>query len=182
MFLNYFISIANAINLIHTGKFLIGVKATIKLGFLVSLPVFSIDLLVSKLTNWGLENQDYITIVLGAIAIDHVLGSLKHWLIDDDFTLKDNLIGLVRKLGLVVAMGFLFEGLNIILKEQNLIKEYLNVVTRLIVFLYPAVSAFGNSSELSGGKFPPKAWIDKLQNFQKSLKPKDLMNKDNQND
>jgi hypothetical protein len=53
-------------------------------------------------------------------------------------------------------------------------------VTRLIVF-YIHGSAFGNSSILSNGKFPPQAWLDRIFSIKfghKDLTPKNKkMNK-----
>lgn len=47
--------------------------------------------------------------------------------------------------------------------------DYLLAITRIMVFLYPASSAFVNSSILTSGKFPPIGWIVKIENFNKSM-------------
>lgn len=173
----YIKSITTSLYLIHTGKFLASVKATLKLSFLLSIPVFSIERIIELFTNWTIQNELFIIYVLGAIAIDHILGTFKHWLIDNDFSFFKNLLGIFKKIGLTVAIAFLFEGLNEIVKEQSLIKEYLTVVTKLVVFLYPTSSALGNSSALTDGKFPPKSFLDKITKFFKTMKPNDLINK-----
>jgi len=175
MILTYIISIVKNLNLIHIGSTSCKIKATIKLGLLVS----PFGLLWDKFKVWTVDNADYITVVLIAIAIDHILGSIKHAWFDKDFTFKKNILGLLMKVGLVVACGVLFEAFNVIIKDGNFIKEYLNIITRLIVFLYPAGSAFGNSAVISGGKFPPQAWLDKLRKFQSSLNTKDLSPEEN---
>lgn len=118
--------------------------------------------------------------VLLAIIVDHLLGSWKHAFIKRDFTWLKNISGLAVKIGLVVCVGFLFEGLNVILKNDNIIKDYLTVVTRLIVFLYPAGSAFGNASVISGGVFPPTSWLDKLKKFQKNLDTNEFTDNNNE--
>lgn len=148
---------------------MIKLKSATKLGFLLS----PIPFLFDQIMKWTIENGDYISFVMIAIAIDHILGTLKHLMIGD-FSMKTNLIGLMTKIGLVVACGLLFEGLNNIVTHETLVKDYLTITTRLIVFLYPAGSAFGNSTFLSGGKFPPQIWLDKLQRFQTTLKTSEL--------
>lgn len=172
MFLNYLIGVVSSLKLIHTGTFLVKIKASIKLGFLLSIPTFIWD----GLSRWGIANSDYISIVLVAIVIDHALGTWRHLFVDRDFDIVKNITGISIKVGLVVCMGILFEGLGVIIKEESIVKDYLVIVTRLIVFLYPAGSAFANSSILSNGKFPPQAWLEKLKAFQSNLNPKDLGN------
>ena len=178
MFLKYFIKIVESLNNIHVGTIQIQAKAVVKLSFLVS----PFALLWDKLNAWTIDNQDFILVVLGAIIVDHILGSVKHAYFDFDFTWRQNGIGLLTKIGLLVAGGFLFEGLQVIIKHDNLMTSYLQITTRLIVFLYPAGSAFGNSSVISGGKFPPKSWLDKLNSFQRNLNPKDIITKNSEDD
>lgn len=177
MILKYFISVLTNLKQIHVGTMLIKFKASITLGILVS----PFAMIFEKLSHWGLENSDYILVVMTAIGIDHFLGTIKH-LKDGDFTWKKNVIGVTVKLGLIVLMGFLFEGLQVIVQSDSIVKEYMIIVTRLIVFLYPAGSAFGNSAILTNGKFPPQAWIDKLTRFQRDLDPKDLTKKQQANE
>lgn len=176
MIFNYLINLLTSLKAIHDGEIPMQIKSAFKMGFLVSLPTFIIE----KITNWSLENTDYIGFVLGAIAIDHFLGTIKHAFWSRDFCMKKNIIGISIKIGLVVLVGFLFEGLGIIFKHDTPIKDYLITVTRLMVFLYPAGSAFGNSSVISGGKFPPSGWIKKLKSFQANLNPNEFKNKDNE--
>lgn len=171
MILSYLINVLTYLKAIHIGTLLVQFKATIKLGILLSPLIF----LVEKLSRWGIDNSDYIIVVLFAIAIDHVLGTTKHLYFDKDFTIKKNLKGLVIKIGLVVACGFLFEGLQVIVHKESLVTEYLKITLRLIVFLYPAGSAFGNSSIISNGKFPPQSWLDRLKKFQENLNPKEIV-------
>lgn len=173
MILNYAISVLSALKAIHVGTLTLKVKATIKLGLMVS----PFALLWDKIMKWGLDNETYIFVVLGAIIVDHVLGTIKHAFIDRDFTWKQNVSGFFVKLALVVGCGFLFEGLQALIVKESIITDYLEITTRLIVFLYPAGSAFGNSSIISGGKFPPQSWLDKLKKFQTNLNPESL-NKD----
>ena len=151
----------------HEGTIYIKFTSTAILSVLFT----PIALLFEASSEWLGANIDYIGLVLGAIAIDHLLGSLVHFFIKKDWSFKENIIGLCKKILLVVAVGFLFEGIGLI-SEQSFFEEYLKIVTRLMVFLYPAGSAFVNSSILTDGKFPPTAWLEKIADFSKDLKIK----------
>ena len=177
MILQYLISILKELSAIHLvksstyiGTLLLKFKATIKLGVLISPIAFITDAFIQ----WGTTNMAYIVFVLGAVVIDHALGTWKHLNIDKDFTIKENIKGLFVKLIVVILGAYLFEGINHIVEKDTIIKDYLMIVMRLIVFLYPAGSAFGNMSVFTKGKFPPKAWMDKLSKFNENLNPEDL--------
>ena len=72
MILKYFISVLINLKQIHVGTMLIKFKASITLGILVS----PFAMIFEKLSHWGLENSDYILVVMTAIGIDHFLGRL----------------------------------------------------------------------------------------------------------
>lgn len=156
--------------IIHTGT----LKAKATSAFFLGVSVSPISWVVEQITNWSIANHEYILFVLGAIAIDHVLGSILHAFYKRDFTWKKNLQGLVVKISLAVAMGFLFEGVNHLIQEDSFIKNYLIIVLRLSLFLYPASSAFMNSSIITKGKFPPLGWINKVKQFNLDLELKHL--------
>ncbi len=157
---------------IHKGTLLAKAKSTLALALSLS----PITYVIEQITHWTLANQTYIVFVFGAIAIDHVLGTLIHSFIKRDFSLKQNIIGLITKIGLVVAVGFLFEGVNHIVYQESFLKNYLIIVLRLAVFLYPAGSAFMNASIITNGKFPPIGWIEKIKKFQKNIDLKEFNN------
>lgn len=155
--------------------------ATVKLSFLISPFVMLYD----KLFNWGFDNQDYIWIVLGAILIDWFFGTIKHIFFTKNefgrptFTFKGNLFGLFLKIGLVVGGGFLFEGLSHLTREATIIETSLKIITRVIVFMYPAISAWENIYIVSGEKFPPKKWMEKLGIYKNTANFKDLLDENN---
>lgn len=131
----------------------------------ISLCLSPVAWLVDTFAQWQVNNSTYLGFVLGAIAIDHLLGSLYHafWL--RDFCIKKNLGGLFTKMVIVVSVGYLFEGLDALTPEATILKDYTVTVLRLMVFLYPAMSAFGNSYEMTGRKFPPYDIMEKLRKF-----------------
>lgn len=184
--IKYLIAILTQFNLIHVGKLYIKFKASAKLSVLLSpIPAAFIiiwDKLSIGIINWFDLNLFYILLVLGAVAVDHAFGSYKHAFIDKDFNFKQNVIGLLIKLTVVVCGGFLFEGLNEIIQHDTIVKTYLLIVCRLMVFLYPGGSAFGNMSVVTGGKFPPKAWLDRLSKFNENLDVKDITGKKDETD
>jgi hypothetical protein len=151
--------------LIHKGTIAVKLQSSGVLALSISPFVYAVD----KIMDWTTLNQEYVSFVFIAIMIDHILGTIIHGLIKKDFSLKKNIIGLFTKVGLVVAMGFLFEGIQSIVKEDSFAKEYLIIVLRLTVFLYPAGSAFMNSAIITKGKFPPIGWINKIKSFQTDL-------------
>ena len=145
---------------------------TIKLSFILTPLIYIWD----RIINWTMNNQDYMIFVIIAILIDWATGSLKHLFIARNFDWGENAKGLITKLGLAAGGGFLFEGINYLIGTDNLVSDTLSIVTRLVVFLYPALSAWKNMHTLSGGKFPPKIWIDKSSSFYRTLNPKHFKN------
>ena len=126
-------------------------------AFKISLAVTPFLFIWDKIVKWGIPNQDYILIVLMAILLDWFFGIWKH-LEKRTFSFKKNATGLILKIALTVGAGMLFEGLNSIVKDSaDIVVLSLSIVTRVIVFLYPAVSAWQNIYIVSGERFPPKA-------------------------
>lgn len=141
--------------------------ASIKVA-LIMAPFITI---MEFISDWSLKNQDYIAIVLSAIIIDHILGSIRHSpLFDDDFSMFENIRGLFIKLILVIMVGILFEELHHLMSDYQLITGYTISLTRLTVFLYPFGSAIGNSRRISGGRFPPTKWFDKFDKYLETWK------------
>lgn len=151
--------------LIQSGESLVRIKST----FLIAASISPIAFVVEQISNWSITNGAYILFVFAAIIIDHILGSLIHLFIKRDFTTKNNIIGLINKVGLVLVVGILFEGINHIIVGDNFIKDYLTILLRLLVFMYPAGSAFVNSGIITNGKFPPSGFLKKLSKFQENI-------------
>ena len=151
--------------LIQSGETIVKMKST----FLIAASISPLAFIVEQISDWSITNSTYILFVFAAIILDHILGTLIHLFIKRDFTIKKNVIGLVVKVGLVIAVGFLFEGINYITVGENFIKDYLTIVLRLLVFMYPAGSAFVNSSTITNGKFPPSGFMSKLTKFQENI-------------
>jgi hypothetical protein len=149
----------------------------LKAVLVISLAFSPVAYLLEQIAAWTIDNQTFITFVLAAIAIDHLLGSVVHYFYIKDFNWAKNASGLLIKMGLLVCGAIIFEGLNHIVNKDSGLKDYLFIVCRLSVFFYPAGSAFANMSIISGGKFPPTGWITWIKNFNENFKlpkpPKD---------
>lgn len=143
-------------------------------AFRISLAVTPFLFIWDKIVKWGIPNQDYILIVLMAILLDWFFGIIKH-LKKRTFSFKKNASGLILKITLTVGAGMLFEGLNSIVKDSaDIVVLSLTIVTRVIVFLYPAVSAWQNIYVVSGERFPPKAWMERINKFNENLNVKEF--------
>ena len=86
-------------------------------AFKISLIAYPFIFLWDKLVKWGVPNQDYILIVLGAILVDWFFGIWKH-LKKRTFSFKHNAFGLIIKIALTTGAAFLFEGLGTIVKDS----------------------------------------------------------------
>lgn len=151
-----------------------GFYASVKVSIIVTPVIFVWD----KLSVWGVSNQDYLLIVLGAILVDWLFGTIKHIFFTNTFALKKNAIGLTTKFTIALAGGFILEGLNFILIGSELVLSASTIVTRAMIFLYPGISALENIYIVSEEKFPPKVWIDNLKLWRDSLVSKNLKQDD----
>lgn len=154
----------NNLVIMHNAPLLAKLKSAAMLAVAMSPLAYIMD----RINVWAALNIDYISSVLTVILIDWIVGVLYH-LKMRDFSLKKNLLGLLTKLILCALSGVTFEVISELTKHNTFIYEYLMMVTRLMVILYPAGSAFMNMSVLTGGKYPPEAWIKIIKGFNKDL-------------
>ncbi len=121
------------------------------------------------LSKWYIVNQMFMVFVFCAIAVDHILGSIVHAFYKRDFQFRKNITGLLVKLGGCISGYMMFTMMHEIVKDVDFIAIYFKILLQLIVFIYPAGSAMGNLSVITGGKFPPIGWMRKLSRFQENL-------------
>ncbi|MDR2205756.1 MAG: hypothetical protein LBE36_06350 [Flavobacteriaceae bacterium] len=157
------------INGLTEGTFKIKMLSAFQLS-VISSPFF---IIWEKITDWTISNHVYILIVISTIILDWGFGTWKH-IKKKTFEFRANARGLITKTFLTFGAGILFEELHYIVHEADFLVVTLTIITRLIVFLYPASSAFKNIYVLSGEKFPPKAWMDKLNSFSENLNLKEF--------
>jgi hypothetical protein len=157
--------------LVHTGINIDKVKSSFVLSSILTPAVYLSDFIL----DWRTENKAFLIFVLGAIAIDHIIGTIIHAFYLRDFSLIKNIKGLLTKIFLVMAIGFLFEGMSYILKEESFIATYLGMLLNLTVFLYPAGSAFLNAAIMTNGVFPPVGLINKIRKFGENANLKEII-------
>lgn len=121
---------------------------------------------------WAMDvnNIDYVRVVLIAIAIDHIFGTIVHsGLYKNDFSILKNLFGLALKILVVILMGFIFHGLAVLTIQEDFIYRYLVLTTRVLVFLYPAMSAMRNCNIITKGVFPSDIMMMKGTKFNNTM-------------
>ena len=169
--------IGNLTNL-HNGVGYHKVFAAVKLA---TVPAIFVTI-SEGFTKWYIINQWFMVFVFCAIAIDHLLGSIIHAFYKRDFTFKKNLSGLLTKIGACIAGYMMFIMMHEIIKDVDYIAIYFKVLLQLTVFIYPAGSALGNLSILTGGKFPPIGWMNKIAKFQENLELENFKTKKDENE
>lgn len=151
--------------ILHSGTLIAKLKALVILSATVSVTFSPITYLLNKFDIWYVSNIDYLLWVLGAILFDWVIGTRYHIKIKKDANLKDNLGKLFLKLTMVMSAMYLFEGLAYFLKDIPYIVGISTNMLRLIVFMWPAWSAIANMHELTGKRFPPLSFMNKIDNL-----------------
>lgn len=155
----------NNLQKLHNGVGVDKIYAAVKIA---AVPAIFMTIF-EGLSKWYIDNQTFMIFVFYAIAIDHILGSIVHAFVKKDFTLKKNGIGLLVKVSFCITGYSLFVMIHEILKGVPFIPDYFKMLIQLIVFIWPAGSAMGNMSILTGGRFPPIGWMKKIERFQENL-------------
>lgn len=146
----------------------------LSLAIPIALPLSLISGVMDGLNAWVIDERMYLWAVGLCITGDHIIGSWYHLKVKKDWNSGKNAWGLVGKISLCVIAGSMFESIAIVLKDMPLVYDYLKIVTRLMVLLYPAGSAFMNMSEITNGKFPPIGWVNRIKAFNKDLELKNF--------
>lgn len=135
-----------------------------ELSFKISAVVgFFISIIAPQALGWIDSNIDYVRIAMGIIAIDHLLGSWVHRFIKNDWSIKQNITGFLVKLSMIVAFGYIMEGLAHITIEDDFIYKYIKMSGRILVCLYPGISAMKNMKIITKGAFPPDIFFGKMK-------------------
>ena len=163
--MNFLTFIIKNLVVIHKGSFLLKFKGTLA----ISLIGFPFAVLLDAAVDWFHIHIAYVSFVFGAVIIDHIIGSYVHAFIKRDFNIKTNIKGFFIKIFLIVCVAFLGRGIEHILGDESDLGKYVGVMLRLMVFIYPAGSALMNCSLLTGGKFPPIGFLEKLKRFNENL-------------
>jgi hypothetical protein len=163
--------------LLHTG---LGAEKIMSSFKLATVPAIFVTV-IEGFSKWYIVNQWFMVFVFVAIIIDHILGSIVHRFWKKDWSNWENLKGLLIKLGASIFGYAIFIMIHEILKDVPFVAQYFKVVIQLMVFIYPAGSALGNLSIMTGGKLPSKGLIDRIKGFQDNLELDNFKQKGNEN-
>lgn len=145
------------------------ISSSLFYNFEISFKISSITglflaVLIPELSIWYENNMDYVKIALSVIAIDHILGTVAHSrYYKNDWNWRKNITGFFVKLSMVVAFGFIMEGLAHVTVDEDFIYRYVKMSGRILVILYPGLSAIKNISYFTNGDFPGKIFFKKLK-------------------
>lgn len=128
--------------------------------------------------DWISQNGGYIGFIMYAIALDFTLGIIVQLKNKQPFDFKGLFVDLGIKLLAVFGFGALFEGVKEIHNSDLVITDYLLYTVRMMVFLFPVISASKKMSIITGGVFPPKGWFTKADSFNEDLDVNKLTGKD----
>ena len=121
---------------------------------------------------------DFATFIVICISIDWITGMIK-WYMRYKFDFKKMVVGLMEKVAISGFGMVLFNGIATI-KELAMhpdLQSYLLIVGKLAIFIYVGGSAFNNMFFITGGKFPPVGWMNRMDSFEKTGNLDDLFEK-----
>lgn len=136
-------------------------------GKLAVIPAVGTSI-VEYLTAWYIDNGIFMGFILYTVVASAVLGGIVH-VKKKDFSFKLLFWGFIIKL-LAVIIGYVsFEMLHQIIKDLDIGGLYLKAVIQIMTLLYPMGSVAKSLYFITGGKFPPFGFMNKLKDFNKDL-------------
>lgn len=112
--------------------------------------------------------------------LDLILGAWKH-LEAGTFNFKKLFLGFVKKVAISFIAMALFKSFSSVQELQSTptLVKYLTLTGKAANLSYVFGSAFASMYILTGGKFPPIWFMTRLENFQKTLSLKSLIDEKN---
>ena len=147
--------ILNNLVLLYRGGLFVKINASFKLCMLPAVAVSVFEYFSGLYTT----DLSFLYGVLFVLMIDHVLGT---------FTFKANLLGLLKKLTVILSGYSMLLIMHDALDEVEFLDVYFKVMIKLMVLLYPLSSALVNMSKVTNGAFPPSGLLKKIKNFEKT--------------
>jgi hypothetical protein len=159
--------------------------ATIKKGTLaqksITISIISLPIAIADYSLTDIFPTAFFGIVWARmIIIDTLLGVIRHYWIDGDFSPKDMFYGLSMKIFLTVFIMILVKTLTGMQEFSSLTLfavPTINAFLKISVIIYIGGSTISNTYLLSGGKFPPHVFMKRWSKFEKSANVKDLFDK-----
>lgn len=144
---------------------------------MLSVPTSIIGWLLSLIQVNVLTDMRFVEALVILLFIDLVTGVWKH-LLQRDFCWRRLYTGFLQKmvisfLGMTVfnVLGNLQE-----LSEMDGLRAYLILCGKLVNIFYVGGSAFNNMFIITGGKFPPVGWMERMKNFNRTADISQLTN------
>jgi hypothetical protein len=154
------------------------IQVKLFVSFLVSLAISPVAYF-SKLFNTYIGvDIDFMSFIVVCISIDWITGMAK-WYIRKKFDFKKMILGLFEKVAISGLGMVLFNGMGTI-KELALhpdLQSYFLIVGKLAIFVYVGGSAMNNMYFITGGKFPPVGWMNRMKNFEETASLEDFTDK-----
>ena len=156
--------VLNNLVLLYKGGVFAKINASFKLCMFPAVAVSAFEYFSGLYTT----DLSFLYGVLFVLMIDHVLGSYLHYFVDKDFAFKTNLLGLLKKLTVILSGYSMLLIMHDALDEVEFLDVYFKVMVKLMVLLYPLGSALVNMSKVTNGAFPPSGLLKKIKNFEKT--------------
>ena len=174
--------ILNNLVLLYRGGLFVKINASFKLCMLPAVAVSVFEYFSGLYTT----DLSFLYGVLFVLMVDHVLGTYLHYFVDKDFTFKANLLGLLKKLTVILSGYSMLLIMHDALDEVEFLDVYFKVMIKLMVLLYPLSSALVNMSKVTNGAFPPSGLLKNIKNLEKtgdleSLKEKTKSDENDEN-
>lgn len=128
-----------------------------------------------------ISNEKFIIILFGIWVMDIFLGAYKHWK-KHDFNFKRLFTRALLKLSLSFAAMVLT---NAFISLPQIVDtppaNWFMFTMQMLNLVWIAGSAWTSCYYISNQTFPPKAFMERMENFNKSLNVKDLTDNPNKN-
>lgn len=127
-----------------------------------------------------LSNKMFIIVLFGVWVVDVILGARKHWKLHD-FNFKKLFTRAMIKVGLSFAAMVLTNAFTSLPQIHDTPPaNWFTFVMQMLNLVWIAGSAWTSCYYLSGETFPPKAFMKRLEKFNESLNPKDIIKNENE--
>lgn len=165
--------------ILHSGNAVNKLFSSFKLA---AVPAVGLSI-SERFIDWGVSNQVFISILVGTLFVDLILGVWKH-LKMSTFSFKQMILGFCQKIGIVILFYFLSEALIQIISDADLDSIYVKVALKLMLFIYLAGNSLVNMGIITNGKFPPLYFLKRIDKFNKTgdVRAFNLKNKIDENE
>lgn len=131
-------------------------------------------------TGWVIDNRVFMSFIFTVVMVDALFGAIVHY-IKKDFSFKDLSGGFFKKMAIVIVGYVVFEMIHQIVKDLDFGGALIKATIQLMTLFYPLGSFAKSCHFLSGGKYPPLGFMERLKNFNADLDINHFNTKKNEN-